>query len=218
MQSGDRQEKQQRTARRHFGHRHRCTVCRHEDKWRIELLLASGASVESLARKFGLSGDAVSRHWRNHVSDQDKTGHLAGIANLDQLAAKAAETGSSVLDYLKIARNTLLTQLSVTQMAGDARVVGYLTGQLVRVLEVIGRLSGELVDVAAKHVTITNVNMIAQHPAFMQLQAITLKALQPHPEARAAVARAYLDEANAPRATPAAANGKLIEHEAAHVS
>jgi hypothetical protein len=204
--------KQPMTARRVSAYRRRCKICTHDEKWRIELLKASGAGSEALSRKFGVSADSIDRHWRSHVSDQAKVGHLAGIANLDKLAEQAAETGESCLDYLRVARNTVLTQLSVTAVAGDARTVGYLTGQLVHVLEVIGRISGELGDMASK-VTVNNISNVAilsEHPAFAKLQATLLRALAPHPGARADVVAALrsLDDADARTATAA----KTIDH------
>jgi hypothetical protein len=157
--------KQGMTARRVSAYRRRCKVCSHPEKWRLELLKASGAGSEALGRKFGVSADSIDRHWRAHVDDQAKVGHLAGIANLEKLAEKAAEQGESCLDYLRVARNALLTQLGVTAVTGDARTIGYLTGQLVRVLEVIGRISGELGDMASK-VTVNNVNNISNVALF----------------------------------------------------
>jgi hypothetical protein len=211
---------QQRTARRAAAHSRRCTICSHGEKWRLELLLAGGASVEALARKFNVGPDALSRHWKNHVSDEAKVNHLAGLANLDQLAARANEEGSSVLDYLRIARNTLLTQLSTVALVGDAKTVGYLTGQLVRTLEVIGKVSGELAT-AAGSVTINTINntAIVEHPAFAKVQATLLRALGPFPDARAAVVAALrdLDSESAPRAATSPPSGKLLELEAMHV-
>jgi hypothetical protein len=207
--------KQPMTARRVSAYRRRCKVCSHDEKWRIELLKASGAGSEALSRKFGVSADSIDRHWRSHVDDQAKVGHLAGIANLEKLAEKAATEGESVLDYLRVCRNTLLTQLSVTALAGDARTIGYLTGQLVHVLETIGKISGELGDMASK-VTVNNINnisnvaILSEHPAFARLQATLLRALAGFPDARGAVVAALrqLDDANAPAATHA----KTIDH------
>jgi phage terminase large subunit-like protein len=59
----------------------RCQVCRHDERWRIELLRAGGASLDSLAEKFGVHRDAIFRHWRDHVSDEMKAGYLAGNRN-----------------------------------------------------------------------------------------------------------------------------------------
>jgi transposase-like protein len=184
---------QQRTARRAAAHSRRCTICTHPEKWRLELLLAGGASVEALARKFNVGPDALSRHWKRHVSDETKTGHLAGLANLDKLAEKAAESGQSVLDYLAIARNTLLTQLSTVALAGDSRNVGYLVGQLTRVLEVIARVSGELGALATSQTFNVMNNVVLQDsPVFAKLQRALLQALQPFPDARNAVVQVPL--------------------------
>jgi hypothetical protein len=47
---------------------HRCQVCKHQDRWRIELLRAGGASLDSLATKFSVDRDAIWRHWQKHAS------------------------------------------------------------------------------------------------------------------------------------------------------
>jgi hypothetical protein len=212
--------RQQRTLRRHLAHRNRCSICRHPEKWRLELLMAGGASVEALARKFGVGPDALGRHWKNHVSVEDKVGKLAGVANLDVLAERASESGSSVLDYLTIARNTILTQLGAAENANDGRTVGYLAGQLTRVLEVMAKVSGELVT-AAGSVSVTNIKnvaILAEHPAFTKLQAATLRALRRHPGALADFVAEMrgLDE-DAPASVSKAANG-VLELEAIRAS
>jgi hypothetical protein len=189
----------------------RCQVCRHEHRWRIELLRAAGASLDSLAAKFGVERDAIWRHWTNHVSDEARASYLIGPADMEKLAEKAAETGDSVLDYLKICRGALLAQLASMQVAGDSRNVAYVTGQLVRTLETIARISGELGALATTYnITTNNVAVLSEHPAFAKLQATLLRALGPHPGARADVVAALrqLDDANAPAATTA----KTIEH------
>jgi len=208
------------TAARQVSARARCTVCRCEDKWRVEILKAGGASSEALAKKFNLSADAVDRHWRNHVSDQAKAGYLAGPANLEHLAQKAAEEGDSVLDYLKVCRGALLAQLAALQESGDARNVGYISGQLTRTLEAMARITGELGSLAGTVNVQNNIQFVAGHPAFLRLQSTILKALQAHPQARADVARALraLDDDVAPAPAAATGNGKLIELAAAHVT
>jgi hypothetical protein len=191
----------------------KCQVCHHEHRWRIELLRAAGASLESLAAKFKVEQTAIWRHWQNHVSAEAKASYLVGPADMERLAQKAAETGDSVMDYLKICRGALLAQLASMRVAGDSRNVAYVTGQLVRTLEVIGRVSGELGDMARSatyNITTNNVAVLSEHPAFARLQATLLRALAPHPGARADVVAALrqLDDANAPVGTPS----KTIDH------
>jgi hypothetical protein len=191
----------------------KCQVCHHEHRWRIELLRAAGASLDSLAAKFKIEKVAIWRHWQNHVSAEAKAGYLCGPADMERLAQKAAETGDSVMDYLKICRGALLAQLASMQVAGDSRNVAYVTGQLVRTLEVIAKISGELGDLARSatyNITTNNVAVLSEHPAFAKLQATLLRALGPHPDARADVVAALrsLDDADARTATAA----KTIEH------
>jgi hypothetical protein len=194
----------------------KCQVCRHEHRWRIELLRAAGASLDSLAAKFKVERDAIWRHWTNHVSDEAKASYLIGPADMEMLAQKAAAEGDSVLDYLKICRGALLAQLASMQIAGDSRNVAYVTGQLVRTLETIAKCTGELGDLARSatyNITTNNVAVLSEHPAFAKLQATMLRALADHPAARQAVVAALrsLDAENA----PVTAASKVIDHVAA---
>jgi hypothetical protein len=189
----------------------RCTVCRHDERWRIELLRAGGASLEALATKFGLYKDAIARHWRDHVSDQSKGNYLIGPAEMAKLADRAAAEGDSVLDYLRLCRTVLVGQLAVMTEANDARGAAYVAGQLTRTLETIAKVTGEIGELARSTINITgNVSILTDSPAFARVQATMLRALAPFPDARGAVVLALrdLDAGGAP--APAAA--KVIEH------
>src|SRR3977135_3328164 len=98
-----------------------CTICRHHDRWRIELLRAGGAGLDALAAKFSISRDALHRHWNAHVTDAMKAGYLCGPSEMASLADKAALEGDSVLDYLRLCRTVLPAQLAAASEAGDAR-------------------------------------------------------------------------------------------------
>src|SRR5262245_54075418 len=106
-------------------HSKQCRVCRHEERWRIELLRAGGASLDSLAAKFGLTRDSLWRHWKNHVTDEAKASYLCGPVDIERLAEKAALEGDSVLDYLRMCRSTLVAQMAAMNDAGDARGATY---------------------------------------------------------------------------------------------
>jgi hypothetical protein len=197
---------------------HRCQICRHDERWRIELLRAGGASLDSLADKFKVHRDAIHRHYRDHVSDELKASYLAGPVQLQDLAAKAAEQGGSVLDHLHAVRVILMGHLASVTEAGDGRAAAYIAGRLTATLETIARVSGELGDLAKSttfHVT-NNIALVNEHPAFLRVQATILRALSDHPEARAAVVAALrgLDQENTPAALPVPANGMVIEHAA----
>jgi hypothetical protein len=188
----------------------RCQVCRHPERWRVELLRAGGASLDSLAEKFSLDRDAIWRHWTNHVSDELKANYLCGPAQLSELAEKAAVEGDSILDYLKMIRAVLTGQLAAMTEAGDGRGTAYVAGRLTQVLETIARVTGEL-GAMAQSVNITNnVAILSESPAFLKVQATMLRALAAFPDARASVVAALreMDEENAEASLPA----KVIEH------
>lgn len=191
----------------------RCKVCRHEERWRIELLRASGASLEALASKFGLDKHSIWRHWTRHVSDEMKAGYLAGPVHLQELASKAADTGTSVLDNLHAIRVVLMSHMASMTEAGDGRGAAYVANVLTGTLEKIARISGEL-GALATNLTINNHTSVAilENPHWLKVQSVLLRSLAGHPDARASVVSALRAlEADTPM-NPA---GKVIEHAAA---
>lgn len=191
-----------------------CSVCRHEERWRIELLRAGGASLDAIAAKFApISRDIVHRHWRDHVTDEAKANFLCGPSELAKLGEKAAAEGDSVIDYLRMCRNVLVSQMATMAEAGDGHGTAKVAGALTRTLEVMARTTGEL-GALAQSINITNNNVaIMNSPQFANLTATLLRALAPFPEARGAVALALrgIDVENAPAASAANAM-KVIEH------
>jgi hypothetical protein len=188
----------------------KCAVCRHDERWRIELLRAGGAGLDSLAAKFGVDRDAIWRHWTNHVTDEMKASYLVGPAQLAELGEKAAAEGDSVLDHLRMIRTILTGQLAAMAEAGDGRGASDVAGRLTKVLETIARVTGELGSMA-QSINITNtLNVLAESPAFLRMQATMLKALAAYPEARASVVAALRDMET--EGAAASAPMKVIEH------
>ncbi|QDM32173.1 hypothetical protein FNL55_13125 [Tardiphaga sp. vice352] len=171
----------------------RCTICDHDERWRIELLRAGGASLDALAKKFECSRDAIGRHWTNHVSAEVKAGYLVGPAQLANLAATASAEGASVLDHFRVVRTLLMSHLDATTQAGDARGAAIVSGSLIAVLEKIGKVTGEIATIAAGTINVTNNVAIVNSPAFAKVQAAILRALAPHGDARMAVVAALRD-------------------------
>ncbi|UPK16093.1 hypothetical protein [Bradyrhizobium sp. 131] len=132
-----------------------------------------------------------------------KASYLVGPAQLAELAAKAADEGASVLDHFRCVRTLLMSQLAATTEAGDARGAAIVAGQLVGVLEKIGKVTGEIATIAQGTINIHNNVAIVNSPQFAKVQAAQLAALAPFPEARAAVVAAWraleADGAEGPR-------------------
>jgi hypothetical protein len=178
----------------------RCQICDHPERWRIELLRAGGASLDSLAEKFSCSRDAIHRHWTRHVTDDAKAGYLAGPSQMEALHTKAAAEGESVLDYFRIVRTALMSSMTACSEAGDARGVALVSNSLVGVLERIGKVTGEIATIAS-NLTVNNNLTLVNSPAFAKVQAAILRALTPHAAARldvVAALRELDDEAARP--------------------
>jgi hypothetical protein len=199
----------------------RCAICKHPEKWRIELLRAGGAGIDALAAKFDVTRDCVHRHWHLHVTAEMKANYLCGPAELATLAERAAIEGDSVLDYLRLCRTVLTGQLAAMSEAGDGRGAAYVAGQLTRTLEVVAKITGQISELARSTININgNVSILTDSPAFAKVQATMLRALAPHPAARADVVRALrdLDAENAQAGSGAKVIERLPSTERSHVS
>ena len=159
-----------------------CTVCAHQERARIELLRAGGASLRILAEKFGISKDAVHRHFENHVTDARKAELCAGPARVEELANKAADESKSLLDYLSITRSVLFNQLLNAAEAGDRLGVASIAGRLIEALREVGRVTGELRTLSG--ITINNSLTLVTSPEFMRLQEGLLQVCKEVPAAR----------------------------------
>lgn len=182
------------------------------------MLRAAGGGLDALAKKFSVSRDSLHRHWHQHVPVEVRAAYLAGPGDLASFAAKAAEEGDGVLDYLRICRGVLTAQIAAATEAGDHRTAAYVADKLRLLLETVAKVTGELGSMAS--VTInntTNVAILSEHPAFLRMQATILRALVEHPEARAAVVTALrsLDEDGASAALPAPAKADMVIDHAA---
>jgi hypothetical protein len=209
------------TKKPHGNARH-CKVCLHDQRWRIELLRAGGASLDALAAKFDIARDSIWRHWTRHVSVELKATYLAGPTRLQDLASRAADTGVSVLDNLNSVRVQLAGHLANATEAGDGKGAAYIAGRLVATLETIAKISGELGVMARSHVQVVNttVNFTAS-PHFARLQAMLMNRLAAHPAALDSVLDGLreletIDGGNAGPVTQGPM--KLIEHGNAHGS
>jgi hypothetical protein len=159
-----------------------CTICKHERRVLIEQTRIAGASLDSIALKFGCSRDAVHRHMANHVPEDLLAQYLAD-APIAELAQKAAAEGMSVLQYLSLIRATLMNEFQLAAAVHDRHATSALAGRLTEVLRSIGSISGELGDMARSITVNGNVNIL-NNPVLANLQANILRALAPHPAAR----------------------------------
>jgi hypothetical protein len=147
----------------------RCTVCYHSEKHSIDEALVTGVPYRSVAKRFELSESAVYRH---------KTEHLP--AHL--LKAREVEEVAQADDLLEQVRNLQAHALHVldrAEKAGDLRTALAAISQARGNLELLGKLAGELDERP-----VVNLNV---SPEWLELRAVIVGALEPHPAAHGAV-------------------------------
>jgi transposase-like protein len=147
----------------------RCTVCDHLERQSIDEALVSGAPYRSVAKRFGLSESAVYRH---------KTEHLPA----HMLKAKEAEEvaqADELLEQVRYLQTRALGILERAEKAGDLRTALAAISQARGNLELLGKLAGELDERP-----VVNLNV---SPEWLELRAVIVGALEPHPAAHGAV-------------------------------
>ena len=152
-----------------------CTVCSHPEKEEIDRLLVRGDSIAGIARDFAVSEDALKRHFDNHVP---KT--LAASPS-----AKEITDVDKFLSEIEEVKNRALRLLDKAENAQDTRVYGPPSQYLKEFREYV-RLMAELSGKLAAQPQITIIN----HPQWIELRTVIIEALDPYPDAKAAVVRA----------------------------
>ncbi len=165
-----------------------CTACKHPERARAELLLAGGASIQSVADKFGIPYQALRRHWQKHVSEGMKRMLSVGPCKMAELGAKLTDENLSVLDHLRLIRGGLYAMFDNAVEARDRNGTAILAGRLHENLSAMAKLTGELSQSPAVVLNQQNIFML---PAVAELQAALLNVLSRHPDARVAVIAAF---------------------------
>jgi len=121
----------------------RCTVCSSPLRHDLESQLADGARVRPLARKYNINYDRLWRHWRGHVTPEQKDRLRFGDAPTHMLKGMVADAEISVLKDLDYARKSIVEALDITPRE-DANARGTLTGRLHENARIRGQITGEL--------------------------------------------------------------------------
>jgi hypothetical protein len=150
----------------------RCTVCDHSEIHSIDEALVSGAPYRSVAKRFKLSESAVYRHKTEHLP-----AHLLKAREVEE-AARADD----LLDQVRNLQTHALDILERAEKAGDLRTALAAISQARGNLELLGKLAGELDERP-----VVNLNV---SPEWLELRAVIVGTLEPHPAAHGAVLRA----------------------------
>jgi len=155
-----------------------CTVCSHPDAVLInEALVLHGQSKRSVSNQYDLHPSAVQRH-REHIPEM-----LARASRAEDVAE-----ADSLLDRLEALNNrteALLGRVEETENYGAT--LGAIR-EMRRNLEVIGEVTKEL-----NRTPTLNLHL---NPEWIELRALIVTALGPHPDARESVLRAIEGASN----------------------
>jgi hypothetical protein len=146
-----------------------CTVCEHPKREDIDRALVGGASNRSVASLYDVSEAAVRRH---------KANHLPAKLVMAQAAEEVAEA-DSLLSQVRDLQGRAYGILDKAEGAGDLRTALGAIREARGNLELLAKLLGELDDRPVVNLTIS--------PEWLQLRAVIVGALEPHPEALSAV-------------------------------
>jgi hypothetical protein len=127
---GGRNEAPSKTATAHpGGRRPKCTACRHPERFHLDQALVHGATLEPLAKAYGLSVTSLHRH-KQHLSDRLRQ------------AAKALDEVQQLDHLLCLARNLhrLEVRMDAAALAGDDQAMCRLNREMHRNLKAMDKI------------------------------------------------------------------------------
>ena len=156
----------------------RCHVCRGPHEREINVALVSGEPVRSIGERFGCSKSSLLRHFHKCVPES---------LVMARQSKKIAEAEFVAAELCKMVRDAKRI-MALAEKAGDARTSLIAIRELRGLYEVLSRPVAQ--SNPAAHVNI----LVA--PELLALREEILKAIEPFPEARAAVSQALMAAAN----------------------
>lgn len=148
-----------------------CTVCSHPEREAIDRALLSGEANRRIAAHHAVSEQAVRRHKADHLPAALAKAHEAEeVSRADDLLGQVRDLQARALSILEKA-----------EAAGELRTALGAIREARGNLELLAKLLGELDE--------RPVNVLIS-PEWVELRAVIVTALQPHPDAREAVLEA----------------------------
>jgi hypothetical protein len=148
-----------------------CTICSHEQRFAIEELLATRQSTyRGIARTYGVSEDAVSRH----VSSR----HVSQLISLAADAERAARV-DTLLDRIEALQRRIEEFLSRVEHTDNYSATLGAFREMRSNLELIGEVTRELDRAGTVNLELT--------VEWQEVKNLIVTALAPYPQARVAV-------------------------------
>jgi hypothetical protein len=149
-----------------------CTVCEHLEKDTIDRELVGSASNRSVASLYDVSEAAVRRH---------KANHLPAKLIMAEKAAEVVEA-DNLLDQVRGLQSRAYGILDRAEETGALRTALTAIREARGNLELLAKLLGEFDERPVVNVLVS--------PEWLELRAVLVGALEPHPEALSAVVSA----------------------------
>ena len=157
-----------------------CTICNHPQKDEINQAIVNRVSPRLISKSFGITLSSLHRH---------KAAHLP-VALVEAVQAAEVVQAGNLLDQVVALQEKTLGILSIAEAAGDIRTALMAISQARGNLELLARLMGELQNQQ------NTVNVLVADPDWLKLRAGIIRALEPWPAARLAVAAAIRETVN----------------------
>ena len=175
-----------------------CTICQHEQRAEIDAALVESAPNRRVAAQFGFSEQAVRRHKAAHLpAAMARASEAAAVARGDDLMGQVREQQARVGRLFLEAEAVL----AAAKKAGKLRIVLSAVRTAAGTIhearggvDLMARLLGELND---------SVTVLLDSPEWLDIRNRIIRALQPYPEAGAAVVAALKGEDVEPAPKPA---------------
>lgn len=155
-----------------------CTICSHEDRREIDRALVGGTAKRRIAADFSVSESAVWRHFREHLPE---------LLSRAYEAEQTAEADKLLTDIRRLQAKTLL-MLQEAEKSGDLRTALAAVREARNNIALLAELRGHL-DRRPQ------INFVFS-PEWLELRALIVGALEPHPDARESVLRAIAEASN----------------------
>jgi hypothetical protein len=149
-----------------------CTICDSDHRQEIDRDLVHGRGLRTIAHTYGVGEYSVRRHRREHLHEVLAKGYTA---------EEATRADELLLDVRRLQEKTVSTLLKA-EAAGEYAVLLRAVREARENIELLARLRGEL-D------TRPVINLVLSSE-WLELRALIVAALEPHPDARESVLRA----------------------------
>src|SRR5215210_8894002 len=146
-----------------------CTICVHENRHTIDRALVGGETLRTISDRFAVSKTALIRH---------KDEHLPAKLVMAQAAEEVAQA-DDLLDQVRDLQGRALAILDKAEEAGELRTALSAIREARGNLQLLAKLLGELDERPQVNVLVS--------PEWLELRAVIVTALGPHPHAREAV-------------------------------